>query len=226
LSYNEPCAEKNYQKLLKKIPNAQHISGIKGIFDAHLSAATKTYKPFFWVVDADAEILDTFNFDYQPPMWDFDIVHIWKSQNKINNLIYGNGGIKLIPRHVIFDSSNTSVDIITSLSGQIKVMEEISNLNDFCVDEFSAWRGAFRECTKLASKVIQGQIDTETDDRLKIWCTVGDDKPFGEFVIAGALAGKEYGEKNASNIEALKLINDFEWLHDQFETNSVAIGNI
>jgi hypothetical protein len=226
LSYNEPCAEKNYQRLLEKVPTAHHISGVKGIFDAHFLAATKSTTPFFWVVDADAEVVNTFNFDYEPFPWDFDILHIWKSKNVINDLIYGNGGIKLIPRHVIFDSANDAIDITTSLSCRIKVIDEVSNLNNFCVDEFSAWRSAFRECTKLSSKTIQGQIDAETEDRLKIWCTVGDNKPFGEFVIAGALAGKEYGEKNASNIEALKLINDFDWLRSQFETNSVAIGNI
>jgi hypothetical protein len=226
LSYNELYADDNYKKLLKKVPNAIRIDGVKGIFAAHMLAASQSTKPFFWVVDADAEIIDTFNFNYEPPPWDFDITHIWKSKNSINNLVYGNGGVKLIPRHAMFDASPNVVDITTSLNGQIKIIDEISNFNNFCVDEFSAWRSSFRECVKLSSKVIQGQVDTETEDRLKIWCTVGDDKPFGEFVIAGALAGKEYGEKNASNIEALILINDFDWLHSQFETNSVAIGNI
>jgi hypothetical protein len=226
LSYYEINAEENYKKLLTKVPLAKRINGIKTIFNAHYTAATNTTKPFFWVVDADAEVLNTFNFDYEPPPWDFDVTHIWKSKNSVNGLIYGNGGVKLIPRHLIFNTDKNVVDLSTSISNDIKIIDEVSNLNNFAADPFSAWRSAFRECTKLSSKIIQGQIDTETDDRLKIWCTVGDDKPFGEFVIAGALAGKEYGEKNASNVEALKLINDFDWLRSQFETNSSAIGNI
>jgi hypothetical protein len=51
---------------------------------------------------------------------------------------------------------------------------------------------------------------------LETWCTVGADRPFGEYAIAGAIAGRAYGESNRGNIEALRKINDFEWLKERF----------
>jgi hypothetical protein len=41
---------------------------------------------------------------------------------------------------------------------------------------------------------------------------VGDDKQFGEYAIAGALAGRVYGSDNQGNSDALRMINNFEWL--------------
>ena len=68
------------------------------------------------------------------------------------------------------------------------------------------------------SKIIVGQNDVETEERLNVWCSVGIDKEFGEYAIAGAIAGKKYGQENADNISALSKINDFVWLQEQFNS--------
>jgi hypothetical protein len=44
-------------------------------------------------------------------------------------------------------------------------------------------------------------------------------RPFGEVALAGAAAGKKYGEENAGDIKALKMINDFDWLKGRFDAN-------
>jgi len=72
------------------------------------------------------------------------------------------------------------------------------------------------ECCKLSSKVIDRQKDDETNRRLDTWQTVGLEREFGEYSIAGAKAGTAYGLANQGNIEALKLINDFDWLEEKF----------
>jgi hypothetical protein len=51
---------------------------------------------------------------------------------------------------------------------------------------------------------------------LNIWCSVGVEQPFGAYAIAGAQAGRHYGETNKNNPDALNKINDFEWLQEQF----------
>jgi hypothetical protein len=48
----------------------------------------------FWIVDGDAEIVDDFDFDFKVHRWEKDIVHVWRSQNPINDLVYGYGGSK------------------------------------------------------------------------------------------------------------------------------------
>lgn len=217
ISYNEPTAQENFQKLKERFPLVKHVKGIKGIHQAHIEAAKRSFFEMFWVVDADAQVLDNFNFDYLPPDHQRDHVHVWRSRNPINDLEYGYGGVKLLPKKLTLSMDLTKPDMSTSISPYFIPMEQVSNITAFNTDPFSTWRSAFRECCKLSSKVIDSQIDAETLARLKIWCSVGSDRLYGEFAIAGALAGRSYGEKNAGNIPALSLINDFDWLKDQFE---------
>ena len=216
ISYNEPTAEENYKKLLTRFPRAKHISGIKGIHNAHREAAKASTTDMFWVVDADANIVPEFNFNFKPRHWDYDKVYVWRSRNPVNNLEYGYGGVKLFPRQLVIDMDLNSVDMTTSISKKFKVMPAVSNITAFNTDPFSTWRSAFRECCKLSSKSIAGQIDDETTNRLNAWCMLNETTPYGFYAYSGALAGKAYGQKNASDQEALSKINDFNWLQDQW----------
>ena len=62
ISYNEPNAEENWQRLTARFPLAKRVHGVKGIHQAHIAAAKKCFTHMFWVVDGDAVILDTFDF--------------------------------------------------------------------------------------------------------------------------------------------------------------------
>lgn len=223
ISYFESCADKNYQRLKDKIGNRQlyRIDGIKGIHNAHRHAAEIVKSDMFWVVDADAILLPEFNFEF-PQVISHDtytksIVHVWRSRNPINDLEYGYGGVKLLPKKLTMNMDMSNPDMTTSISASFKAMPEVSNVAGFNTDPFTTWRSAFRECVKLASKTIRGQVDTETENRLDIWCTVGKDRPFGEYAISGAKAGRDYGQKNAGNIPALSLINDYDWLKNRYQ---------
>jgi hypothetical protein len=68
----------------------------------------------------------------------------------------------------------------------------------------------------LASRTIDRQDDAETQQRLDQWCKFNDTVPFGFYAFLGAEGGKHYGENNQHNAEALKLINDFDWLASEF----------
>ena len=216
ISYKEPNADENYARLLSKRADAKRVHGIDGIHNAHIEAAKLAETDMFWIVDGDALIEDDFNFDYQSPRWDKDVVHVWRSKNPINNLTYGYGGVKLFPRKLTIDMDTTLPDMTTSISKNFKPMNQVSNTTQFNTSPFDAWKSAFRECVKLSSKVISRQKEDETAQRLEIWCTLGVDRPFGKFAIEGAINGKEYGLENKNNIEALKLINDFKWLQERF----------
>ena len=221
ISYNESNADENYDRLLKKFPRAKRVDKIKGIHQAHIKAAEIANSEMFWVVDGDAVILEDFEFDYETSTYERDIVHVWRSKNPINNLVYGNGGVKLLPRYLTLNMDVKTSDMTTSISKKFKAVQEISNITAFNTDEFTTWRSAFRECAKLASRVIDRQHDDETQQRLDTWCTVGSDQPYGRFAISGALIGKQYGLENKNNPSALLKINDFDWLKEQFEKTYV-----
>jgi hypothetical protein len=220
ISSDEKCADKNFQILKTRFPSAKRISNIKGIHQAHIAAAKLCETEMFWVVDGDAEIIENFYFDYYIPKYDPDskrTVHVWKALNPINNLIYGYGAVKLLPRQLTLDMDTSKPDMTTSISPLFKSVNRVSNITKFNTDNFTAWRSAFRECVKLASKTIKGQLDEETEFRLNVWCSRGKDKEFGEACIAGAIAGRDYGITNKDDFEALKMINNFEWLETQFK---------
>jgi len=210
ISYNEPNAVENFSRLKERFPLVKHVSGVTGIHQAHIAAAKRSFSPMFWVVDADAIVLDTFNFNYELTKEEHDIVHVWRSRNPINGLEYGYGGVKLLPKKLTIDMDVTSTDMTMNISSRFKAMEEVSNITAFNTDPFSTWRSAFRECCKLA--VTNNE---ESLSRLNVWCTINDAVPYGYYAYLGALAGKTYGQKNASDKEALCKINDFTWLKDQ-----------
>lgn len=212
ISYHEPNADENFAKLKARFPYAQRVNGVKGIHQAHIVAAKKAFTKMFWVVDGDAVIVDTFNFDHVVSKYDLECVHVWRSKNPVNGLEYGYGGVKLLPKKLTMIMDLSKPDMTTSISPLFKAMEEVSNITAFNTDPFNSWKSAFRECVKLASKIIDRQDDNETTIRLTRWCTVGSDLD----AIAGAIAGQKYGTKYKDNIDALKKINDFDWLHEQF----------
>ena len=219
ISYNEANADENYLRLLDTCPRAKRVHGVKGIHNAHIKAATLCDTDMIWVVDGDAVIESDFNFDLVMSSYDIDCVHVWRSRNPINNLEYGNGGVKLLPRHLTLNMDVNTSDMTTSISKKFKAMNTVSNTNSFNTDEFTTWRSAFRECCKLSSRTIERQFEEETQQRLDVWCTIGKEALFGEHAIAGAKAGRQYGLENKNNLAELRRINDFDWLKEKFDAS-------
>ena len=222
ISNGEPNADENYETLLENYPNAKRVDKIKGIHQAHIEAAKLVSTNMFWAVDADAEILDDFELDHQIAYYDIDgrsTVYVWRSLNPVNDLIYGYGGVKLLPTSLTLNMDvNLGPDMTTSISRNFKGINRMSNITAFNTDAFSAWRSGFRECCKLASRAIDRQKEDETTFRLTAWCTRGIDKPFGEDTINGAFEGTKYGLANKNNTTALHKINDFEWLKEKYDS--------
>ena len=215
ISYQEPSADANYAALKARFPMTKRVHGIKGIHQAHIKAAKKCFTKMCWIVDADAIILNNFNFDYIVPEHQLDHVHVWRSQNPINDLVYGYGGVKLFPRNLTINMDLTKPDMTTSISPHFIAVDKVANITAFNTDPFNTWKSAFRECSKLSSKIISRQNNEETEQRLDAWCTKGIERQYGDYAIAGANAGREFGISNRNDIS---LINNFEWLHEQFDS--------
>lgn len=220
ISYQEPNADENWKNLVSRFPTAKRIHGVKGIHQAHIAAANSCWTKMFWIVDGDAQIVDDFDFSYIPDQWNTETVHVWRSRNPINDMEYGYGGAKLFPTQLTIDMDTSKPDMTTSISDKFCAMHDVSNVTMFNTGPFETWKSAFRECCKLSSRVIDRQKDNETQERLHTWCTVGIDKPFGEYAIKGAKAGAAYGARNKDNIDNLKEINDFEWLKEKFNATT------
>lgn len=215
ISYNEPNADINWKKLKSRFPTARRLDGVKGIHKAHIIAAKTSLSDMFWVVDGDSQIVDDFNFEHPEGVWR-ESVYVYRALNPINGLSYGYGGIKLLPKFKTMNMLFTSVDMTTSISEHFTAVDRIASATYFNTDPFNSWKSAFRECVKLSSKIIDGQVNIETEERLDVWCTTGVGVQYGVDAIEGALAGREYGTLHKNNPEALRQINNFEWLKQYY----------
>ena len=216
LSYKEHYADETFKNLKYKFPWARRVQGVKGIFNAHKKCAEQAYTEMFYVVDADADLDDNFDLTYKPNKWDLDKIHVWRCRNPINDLIYGYGAVKLFPKKNLMEAEHWNIDMTTTIGAPFVPKFQISNVTAFNTDPFNTWKSAFRECTKLASAIIPNADNTDNEYRLKVWCERGEKREYGEYAMLGAQQGADFGKHYSNNIDALKLINDFDWLKEQF----------
>jgi hypothetical protein len=215
---NEPHAEENYNRVKQRFPRTKLLSGEQGIHKAHQVAARMCWTDYFWAVDADAIIMDSFDFTHNDvEFYEEPTVRVYRATNPVNGLVYGHGGVKLLPRLATLRMDTSPVDMTTSISKLYKPMPIISNFHKFDVDSYSAWRTAFRECVKLSSQVIDRQDSKQTLERLYTWCSIAENTEFKSEIIKGALQGKLYGEKYKEDKLRLRLINDYEWLRQEYD---------
>lgn len=213
ISYDEPNADANWAKLQSRFSYAKRVHGVKGIANAHIAASKKANTSFFYVVDADAEILDDFEFGYKPPVWDSEYVHIWQAHNPATGLSYGYGGVKLFNKKH-FKAIKNALDFSTTLTADIKLMDQVACITRFNSDPSHAFRGAFRESVKLyftAHDLLNSiELRTEAEERLDKWINPIPESDFAEYVKAGSLAGVAHAEQYG--IENMHFINDFDAL--------------
>ena len=208
ISYDEPNADKHFERVITRFPHAQRVHGVEGIAQAHFAASKLANTKFFYVVDGDAEILDSFKFDYCPPDWDSEYVHIWSALNPALGIAYGYGGVKLFNRKM-FRQLKSELDFSTTISSGIKLMDEIACYTRFNSDALHAFRGALRETVKLTTILRSNRDDSEKFEavhRLRCWENPVIDCDFREYIIKGAEKGILIAE--TAEIDELVFIND------------------
>jgi len=220
ISYQESNAEDNFKMLQDRFPRAQHVHGIKGIHNAHMRCAELSKTSMFYTVDADTVVDNSFAFDYRPPDYDRQYLHLWHSRNPVNDLSYGWGAIKLWPTRLVREFQSNWLDFTTTV-GNIKIIPDVVATSNYNCDKLSTWRSGFRESVKLCHNIAQGD-HIESLERLLVWCTVANDVPYAKHSCHGANAGVEFyiKSKNDGDLKSLKKINDFDWLIDRFNNRA------
>ena len=213
LSYDEENADENFARLRARFPHARRVHGVKGIANAHFEAARRANTKWFYVVDADAEIDEAFNFDYQPPDYDSKYVHIWGAYNPATGTIYGYGGVKLFNKEMFSKNVKTQLDFSTTISRGIKLMPGLSCVTRFNVNPLTAFRGAYREAAKLSFTTFHGKTAKERKEarhRLAAWLDPAPTCSNREHVLRGAKAGINAAAGRSS--ADMLFINDPELL--------------
>ena len=161
ISYDEPNADRNYADLCSKIPWAKRVHGVKGSDAAHKAAANLSETERFITVDGDNVLTGNFLNQVIEVEDNFDLdncVISWPSYNIINGLMYGNGGIKCWPKHVVLGMKTHEAAPADNVKSQIDFCWDLTYLPlDKCFSEIhnngsplQAWRSGFREGVKMS----------------------------------------------------------------------------
>lgn len=230
LSYDEPNADEHYADLCNKVPWAKRVHGVKGSDAAHKAAAEMSETDWVITVDADNIVNPKFfnlEIDTENPNLK---VYSWLARNKINGLLYGNGGLKIwrkdfildMKTHEASDSDRAQVDFCWE--DGYRQFKECYSETVVTGSPFQAWRAGFREGVKMtlldgvkvAPDEIEQKIWWHNLHRLKMWSTVGAHEENGLYAIHGARLGTWM--TNCTNWNYVD-VRDFEILKNIYEQN-------
>jgi hypothetical protein len=211
ISYDEPSAEKRFNELKQKFPRAKWAKNIIGQTLAYMAAAAMSDTEYFFAVFPKLEIVDSFDFDFQPDRLKNPCHYIFNCKNPVNGLEYGHGAVLLYNKDLVLKTTKPGLDF--TLSAPHEVVPILSAINHFNQTPWLAWRTAFREVIKL----LQAKPTVEGAYRLKKWIMKGQGQN-ADWVYKGANDAKQYYNKNSDNHAELLLSYDFEWLKKYYES--------
>lgn len=203
ISYDEPNADKNYSELIRIIPWAKRVHGVKGSDSAHKAAANLSETDRFISVDADNVVEpDFFQQTIKIDDENKDFIFSWCGKNIVNGLTYGNGGLKCWTKeHVLnmrthenADEGDTENHLEFCFDPKYYQMLECYSTSYINSSPFQAWRAGFREGVKMSLNrgVKTDNIKNvwwQNYERLLIWMNVGSDVKNGLWAMYGARMG-------------------------------------
>jgi hypothetical protein len=244
LSYDEPNADQHYADLCNKVPWAKRVHGVKGSDAAHKAAAELSETDWVITVDAD-NIVDNrfFNLGFDPDNKDIQ-VYSWLARNRINGLLYGNGGLKIWRKDFILNmksheaSDNDRAQVDFCWEDGYKQFAECYSETVITGSPFQAWRAGFREGVKMTlldgvripADEIKERIWWHNLHRLKIWSTVGAHEENGLYAVYGARLGQwmtnciDWNYVDVRDFEILKNIYTENVNHDTLEDDIRHLG--
>ena len=244
LSYDEPNADQHYADLCNKVPWAKRVHGVKGSDAAHKAAAELSETDWVITVDAD-NIVDNrfFNLGFDPDNKDIQ-VYSWLARNRINGLLYGNGGLKIWRKDFILNmksheaSDNDRAQVDFCWEDGYKQFAECYSETVITGSPFQAWRAGFREGVKMTlldgvripADEIKERIWWHNLHRLKIWSTVGAHEENGLYAVHGARLGQwmtnciDWNYVDVRDFEILKNIYNENVNHNTLEDDIQHLG--
>jgi|TARA_Y100000310_G_scaffold89057_1_gene86201 hypothetical protein len=232
LTYKHDYSKEHFERIKELAhpeQNVLHVKDIDGIYNAHKECARQSTTSHFFVIDGDGWVLDTFDFSYIPSETDevypetcsAQCTHVWRALNPATGKTYGYGGIKLFAKEAFFDKAWAhiefpGVDVTTEVAKRgfpYLPIDVVSNETRFNSSAFNAWKGAFRECTKLAS----GIATENRRQKIKEWKNPQEKISFRSEVLLGAIMGENYGTVNTGKGDRLHRINNWKWLNTWFK---------
>ena len=239
LSYDEPNADLHYADLCNKVPWAKRVHGVKGSDAAHKAAAELSDTDWLVTVDAD-NIVDPKFFNLEIDTDNPKIqVYSWLGRNKLNGLMYGNGGLKIwkkefilnMKSHEASDSDRAQVDFCWEDGYQ--QFKECYSETIITGSPFQAWRAGFREGVKMVlDRGAKPSIDdfkervaSRNINNLTIWHNVGADVENGIWAIYGARLGTHMTMLTDWDYRDVADFDNYPALWEKYNRNDPALSS-
>ena len=211
ISYDEPSAEKRFNKLKEKYPRAKWSKGVQGQTLAYITAALKSETDYFFAVFPKNELADEFDFSFQPDRLRNPCHYIFDCYIPSIDLRYGWGGVILYNKNLVLKTIRPKLDFTMSQAHHsVPMLSAISNCNE---TPLLAYRSSFREVIKLS----QMKPTVESQYRLKKWLSLGKGDN-AEWLHRGAVDGKAHYETYKDDYTKLMYSYDYEWIKDKLKS--------
>ena len=188
ISYDEPGAEKRFNKLKARFPRAKWSQGVQGQTFAYMAAANLSSTEYFFAVFPKIDLVDSFDFSFQPDRLKNPCHYIFDCHNEVIDCTYGHAGVILYNKSLVMTTTNPGLDFTMSQPvTSVPILSAVSKLDE---SPWLAWRTAFREVIKLKLQ----KPTVENNFRLKKWTTLGKGVQ-AEWVHKGAVDGVKFIEE-------------------------------
>lgn len=230
ISYDEPNCEDHWADLLRQYPWANRVHGVKGFDEAHKICAQNSMTERFITVDGDTIVYPEFanvTVDVPDEIVDTAVLS-WTSENAVNGLRYGNGGIKCWPvnttlemnTHENSDSEGNEVEFCWALP--FLQFDQCMSKSFINGSPYQAFRAGYREGVKMMLdrgsvidiSEIHSRLWNGNIRRFIMWACVGHDVPNGIWSILGARKGAV--DLFINKIDHTKIA-DYDWMIDMFD---------
>lgn len=217
ISNGEPFELENYNVLVDHIKknnlknNLHWIKNIPGRTQAYKQAALRANTEYFYAVFAKSIVDESFMFDFTIDRAKNKRHYIFHARLKEIELEYGTFNINLYSKTL---TSNTPNDpgLDFTLYSQHEVIPIVSNTALLCPDNYTAWKNAFREVTKLIFWNHKSPT-VETTFRIKKWLSTNN-----KWLSRGASDAKDFIESIEYNDELIKQTYTWEFVRNKFKT--------
>lgn len=221
ISNGESMAEQMWDKLNEVVikggfkNRVKRIDGVNGRAAAYKAASSISETSWAFNVFAKLEVVDTFDFSWQPDRMQEPKHYIFHARNPLNGLEYGHQAIIAYQKDIVLGMDDTH-GLDFTLAAPHEVVPMLSGISHYNEDPLITWRTSFRECVKL-----KYFADTNNDDlarkRLDIWSTIAEGEN-AEWSLKGAKDAIEYYDSVNGELNKLMLSFEWEWLNNKFKS--------
>jgi hypothetical protein len=208
ISNGEPFEETNYNLLkthLQKnnLKNRLYwVRGVDGRTAAYKQAAEQSSREYFYAVFAKSQVDENFMFDYTVDRAKNKRHYIFHARLAEIGLEYGTFNINLFSRSLCLDTpEDPGLDF--TLYSKHEVVPVVANTALLCPDNYTAWKNAFREVSKLILWNKQ-RPTVETGYRIKKWLATDN-----TWLKRGAHDAKKFVED--SNFNTAEIEKTYSW---------------